>query len=271
MHISIVGCGWLGQPLANQLQLGGHSIVATCRSEEKRQALTLQGYSSHIFQLGDDLSSQALKVVFQSSLLILNLPPGGRHIQPEFYTEQMCQLISEAHKQGMQNIIFISTTAVYAEKQDKVVEHSPLAPATASGKAHQRIEQHVIDVFAEQGCVIRLAGLVGKGRHPATYLAGRKALENGSNLVNLVHQHDVVKAIKAIIEQKRYGDIFHLCSHEHPSRRDYYLWSCAQLQLELPEFCDELQEQKSKFIDAHWTCKRLGLTLTYPSPYNMLD
>lgn len=270
MQISIVGCGWLGQPLAYYLKQRGHRIVATCRSAEKRQTLAQQGYLSRVFQLGDVLTCQALIPVFQSDLLILNLPPGGRNIQADFYTEHMCQLLSEARRQGVAKVIFISTTAVYGEVQGRVVEQSLLAPNTASGKAHQIIEQHLFEVFAQQGCVLRLAGLVGEDRHPAKFLAARKAVENGDQQVNLVHQQDVIAAIYAIIQQNHYAHVFHLCAHEHPTRRDYYAWACAKLGLVPPEFVDEGQKQAGKVIDAKWTCEMLRLTLSYASPYAML-
>ena len=270
MRIAIVGCGWLGQPLAKQLKQSGHSIVATCRSAQKREALEQLGYSSHVYQLGDLLSSDALKAVFQCSLLILNLPPGGRQIQPDYYIEHMCQLLSAARQQGVLQVIFISTTAVYGDIEGKVVEKTPLAPATESGRAHQKIEQHARDVFAGSACVLRLAGLVGTDRHPAKYLAARTDISHGSQVVNLVYQQDVITAIEAIIAQDKYGNIFHLCAHEHPTRHDYYRWACAKLGLELPEFAVEKHEHQGKIIDAHWTCETLGLELSYASPYAML-
>jgi nucleoside-diphosphate-sugar epimerase len=270
MHISIVGCGWLGQPLAEQVKQSGHSTGATCRSPEKRQTLEQLGYSSHVYQLGDALTSDALKAVFQSSLLILNLPPGGRHIQPDFYIEHMCQLLSEARQQGVRHVIFISTTAVYGDMQGRVVEQTPPAPKTESGRAHQIIEQHALEVFAGDACVLRLAGLVGVDRHPAKYLAARTDIRHGSQVVNLVYQQDVITAIEAIIEQDKYAHIFHLCAHEHPTRHDYYRWACAKLGLDLPEFVVESHEHQGKIIDAHWTCETLGLEISYASPYAML-
>lgn len=270
MHISVVGCGWLGQPLAQQLKESGHSIVATCRSEEKHKTLEQQGFLSHIYQLGDASSGDALRAIFRSSLLILNLPPGGRHIQAELYTTQMCRLISEAHQHGVNKLIFVSTTAVYGDVEGEVCEDTPLGPITASGAAHQVIELHAKNVYAQDVCILRLAGLVGEDRHPAKYLAGKKEISGAQQSVNLIHQQDVINAIKAIIQQTQYGQVLHLCADEHPSRQDYYTWACARLGLQAPEFLNEDKANKGKKINAQFSCKTLGLTLIYASPYDML-
>lgn len=271
MQISIVGCGWLGQPLAQQLYQCGHSIVATTRSEEKRFVFQQQGFQGLIYHLGDACQSDSFSLIVQSSLLIVNLPPGGRQIQAAFYIKNICQLITQARLQGVSKLIFISTTAVYGELEGELNERSCIAPVTESAKAHKIIEQHVVAEFAQQACILRLAGLVGQDRHPAKYLAGRHDIALGSQHVNLVHQQDVIQAIESIIRNEAYGHIYHLCAHDHPSRRDYYHWACAKLALPLPEFIEELHPSTGKQINASWTCQTLGIVLNYPSPYDMLN
>ena len=59
MQISIVGCGWLGLPLAINLQESGHNIIATCRSQQKADKLTQLGLNAECFELGDELWSMA--------------------------------------------------------------------------------------------------------------------------------------------------------------------------------------------------------------------
>lgn len=271
MKIAIVACGWLGQPLAQQLLKDGHSVVATCRSAAKQQELQNLGLTTHLFNLGDNLHSAMMQDVLQADLLILNIPPGGKHIQAEFFTHHMCALVQAAKNHGTQKLLFISTAAVYGEVQGEIFEHLLCQPVTLSAKAHLLIEQQVREVFGNNADILRLAGLVGHDRHPAKYLAAKSAVSQGSQGVNLVHQLDVISAIQAIIQQKYYGSIFHLSAHEHPSRQDYYSWACTQLGLQAPEFSVEANPSQGKLINAQWTCQQLGLQLKYSSPYDMLN
>jgi nucleoside-diphosphate-sugar epimerase len=270
MQISIMGCGWLGQPLARQLLRDGHNIVATCRADAKQKQLQQLGFSTQLYNLGDSVNTDAIKSVLQCDLLILNIPPGGKQIQPTFFTKQMCDLVKQAKMVGTKRLLFISTTAVYGEAQGEMHEQSPCTPTTQSAQAHLKIEQQVLASFAHDACILRLAGLVGHDRHPAKHLAAKTNLNNALQPVNLIHQQDVIAAIKLIIEFEHFGHIFHLSAHEHPSREDYYQWACNKLGLLPPTFIDSEEDSPGKKINAKWTCDTLRLDLSYPSPYDML-
>lgn len=270
MKISILACGWLGQPLALQLQNAGHEVMATCRSAAKQQALQECGIRTELYSLGDDLLGHALRSVLQSEVLILNIPPGGRQIQADFYRQQMCNLVAQAKQSGTQRLLFISTTGVYGEVDGDVSEQTQCLGTTPSALAHQQIEQQVQDVFANDAAILRLAGLVGQQRHPARFLAGRTALSEPLHVVNLIHQYDVIQAIQAIISLPQLGQIFHLAAHEHPTREAYYQWACEKLALPAPSFEHQPSDGNGKHINARWTCDTLGLTLRYASPYDML-
>lgn len=271
MQISIVGCGWLGQPLAMSLLNEGHTILATSRSELKQQQLNQLGISTKIYQLGDSLSSETMSSVLQSELLILNIPPGGRKIKADFYTDQMTKLIEQAKLTSVKKLLFISTTAVYGELEGEINEQTAVAPLTPSAIAHVTLEQRALAIFGDNACILRLAGLVGHNRHPAHYLAGKTDLDNPLQRVNLVHQSDVITAIKAIIKQPKFTQILHLSAYEHPTRVDYYTNTCKKLGLIPPLFDHTSSSKDGKVINAYWTCKQLNIELAYPNPFDMLE
>lgn len=271
MQISIVGCGWLGLPLAKHLKDCGHKIVATKRSEEDAEQLSSLGFTGLSYELGDNLSKPYYSPLFKSDLLVLNIPPGRKNFVPEKYTSAMMDLVQQAKERGIKHVIFISTTAVYGEKSRTVYEYSETEPATLSAKAHLKIEQFCQTSFADNTCILRLSGLIGQVRHPIKTLSGRKDLANGQRSVNLIHQEDVIAAITNIIDKKTYGHTLHLSATEHPSRKEYYQWAARQLALEEPEFIplhDALDS--GKLINADLSIEKLGLTLKYPSPYDMI-
>ena len=52
--------------------------------------------------------------------------------------------------------------------------------------------------------ILRLAGLVGPGRHPGRFFAGKSA-PDGQHGVNLVHLEDVIGAIELLLQAPKGG------------------------------------------------------------------
>jgi nucleoside-diphosphate-sugar epimerase len=271
MRIGVCGCGWLGLPLALKLKSSGHRIVATRRSAGAVNELQALGFSAIPYSLGDSLNSTDLQPLFESELIILNIPPGRKSIQAEIFTAHMVKLIEAIALKGDAKLIFISTTSVYGNTLGDITEQTTVNPNTDSGRAHVLIEQAIFKQFKNRASVIRLAGLVSKSRHPARYLAGRTNIPNGQHVVNLVHQLDVINAIQQIINQHVWGQTLHLCATEHPSRNEYYCWAATKLGLLLPKFVAEENIGNGKKIDARYSIKKLCLNLQYPSPFDMLS
>lgn len=270
MNITVIGGGWLGQPLAKKLIEGGHNVVATRRSSEGVEALEAQGIEGHCYQLGDDLASTEVVPLLSSDVLIINIPPGRKDFEPFVFINNMQSLISEAKMCGTSQVIFVSTTAVYGNQTRTVYEYSDTDPKTASAKAHVEIEKHLRKTFADQACVLRLAGLVSQDRHPARSLSGRQDIDNGQQVVNLVHRTDVISAICKIVDAQIYGHTFHLCAQEHPSRAQYYCDAAGKMNLQLPAFNPIEVKDTGKSINCEFTLKTLNYELAYPSPYDMI-
>ncbi|MBC3764524.1 SDR family oxidoreductase [Neptunicella marina] len=273
MKISICGYGWLGLPLALHIQQKGQQIIGTTRTAAKQHQLKQQDLDTVLYSLGDDITSSELQTLFDCDVLILNIAPGRKQLDATAFVKNMTDFIQQAKTAGTKKLLFISTTSVYGEQTGVITESSPLQPTTASGQCHQLIEQVVFDVFAQAGAVMRLAGLVGENRHPARYLAGKTDIANGQHVVNLVHQTDVINAINSLIQHHAFGDIYHLCSHDHPTRQAYYQWACDTLGLPPAQFEESnyAPKDQGKLIDAQQSCQKLGLELRYPSPFDMLN
>lgn len=58
MKISILGCGWLGLPLAKQLIKKGFSVKGSTTSEEKISILKTEGIISFLISLSDSKKSE---------------------------------------------------------------------------------------------------------------------------------------------------------------------------------------------------------------------
>lgn len=270
MQIAIVGCGWLGLPLALSLQTSGHKVVATCRSQQKVHELNTLGLDAEKFELGDTLTDNRLARLFGCEILVLNIPAGSKTVKTDCFTQHIQALLKHSAMGKIQHIIFISTTSVYPNNSGIYTAQSPPHPATQSGKVNLAIEALVRENFADCSSIIRLAGLVGKGRHPAHYLAGKSNLLNPDNVVNLVHQEDVIHSIECIIKNNIWAQTLVLSATEHPTRQDYYSWAAKKMNLAPPSFIEALGQPSGKLIDASASLDILGMTLKYTSPYDML-
>lgn len=271
MRIAVTGCGWLGLPLAKELALSDHDIVATRRLKNDVKALTILGFTGIQFSLGDNLYSENLAPIFNCDLLVLNIPVGRKSQAADNFIENIESLLHYASRSKIQHLIFVSTTSVYGSSSGHITEQSPVNPVTESAKINVKIEQLLSTYFGDKGTILRLAGLVGSDRHPAKYLAGKTDLTHPQQVVNLIHQTDVIKAIRKIIEKNVWGDMLLLCAQTHPTRDSYYTWAANKLGLTAPQFVTmDDKADKGKIIDGTKSLSKLDMQLDYPSPYDML-
>ncbi|MCY7295333.1 oxidoreductase [Alteromonas sp. a30] len=263
--ISILGAGWLGFALAEQLQSTGNSIRLSKQTQDDVNTLKAQGWEAAAFSLG-----QSLPDTLVSEIAIINIPPRRRTVDPVLFFRNVCLLCDELMQKGTQRILFISTTSVYGE-QPGIIDHtSPTSPKTDSGKAHVNIEHHLLQHYPHQVSILRLAGLVGGTRHPINSLAGKTNIAQPYQPVNLVHRKDVINTINAILDKDAWGETFLLCSTEHPTKQEYYTWAATQLSLKPPQFVETPIPENPRQIDCQNTLSRLNVKLVYPSPFDMI-
>lgn len=237
----------------------------------KARSIQEKGITPVLYALSDD--STAIASHCKHATLILNIPPGRKKPELSEFTQQMKALIDRAVKAQIAHIVFISTTSVYGDNNDGVIdETSTPQPETASAKAHVAIEQHLLNHEALNHCkvnIVRLAGLTGPDRHPINSLSG-KTLQAGNKPVNLVHVQDVVAALTTIIAQVPSQKVFHLCSLSHPKRGEYYTHAAHQRNLEAPTFSDTELAAQGKQIDAKQSWQALDITPKYVHPNLMI-
>ncbi len=261
MKVSICGCGWLGLPLARHLKKAGFRVQGTKRTEAAAQALCDEGIKG--FPLTLPLTNEQLPVTndfFDCDVMVLNVPPGRQTALSMQYASTMLTLCDEAKRRGVQQLIFISTTAVYGDVKGVITEVTTPDPITESGKAHYEIEQGLIVSWGDRVTILRLAGLFGPNRHPVKFLSGREGIQQGGAPVNLIHQHDCIRAITAILTSQPKQNVFHLASSQHPSRSEYYTTMAKKVGLAIPEFSDN-EGGSAKKIDASFSCEQLNLVL----------
>ena len=158
----------------------------------------------------------------------------------------------------LKRIIFISSTSVYAEQNVEVDEETLPQSDEPSGKLHIAVEQALMKLQVPLA-ILRCGGLIGPGRHPGRFFAGKYDIPNGMAPVNLIHLADVLGVIQMVIEEQLDG-VINVVAPDHPSRAAFYTQAARDGGYELPQFIQELRSWKS-------VSPALLLSLNYPFVY----
>lgn len=247
-RVGVIGCGWLGLPLAISLINEGYQINGSTTSEEKFTLLKKEGILPFLISLHEDnIGGDTKDFLTDIDVLIVNVPPKLRGTKKENYIKKIELLHEEVKKHTVKKIIFVSSTSVYGAIEGVVTEESIPQPSTESGKqllAAENIFKNDADL---QTTVIRFGGLIGPNRHPITMLSGRQELSNGHHPINLIHLDDCIGIITAVIENSWWNIILNGVHPDHPTKRKYYTNKAIELELQIPDY-KEGNSKKGKKI-----------------------
>ncbi len=216
--IAILGCGWLGLPLAISFLESGFFVVGSTTSEDKLDALNSAGINGIVWSLNDGNSVQTLDFFADMDVLILNIPPSKSkgEIKYSKALSAFCSKISLKTR-----VIFVSTTSVYPNDialatEDYCWQKEDLLEETVQA------EIELTKVLDSRLTILRLAGLIGLNRHPIFSLSGKQDVFNGNSPVNLIHLNDAIGLLKTIVEKKFWGEILNGCFPIYPTRAENY-------------------------------------------------
>lgn len=243
MQVTIIGCGWLGLPLAKSLNSLNFLVHGSTTSKTKLDILRENGIQPFLFS---DEHSQLPNDVFDSDVAVVCIPPSKSSDYIGLLKNLIQQFSNKTH------FIFTSSTSVYEgtgemNETSTIFQNSKMALAECCFKELQ-----------SRTTIIRLAGLIGNGRHPGRFLSG-KEIEHGGIPVNLIHLEDVISALLQVIQAPK-ADMFNLCYPDHPTKMDYYTRKAKDIHCEPPIFLSNAGDGKR--IDGS------KFTVEYPFQYN---
>ena len=268
--VAIVGLGWLGMPLALSLTARGWQVTGSKTTQDGVEAARMCGIESYPLRLEPELICDAddLDALMNVDALVITLPARRAGPGEEFYLQAMQEIVDSALAHRIPRIIFTSSTSVYGNFNGTAKEGTPRNPVTASGRVLKDLEDWLHNLPGTSVDILRLAGLVGPGRHPGRFFAGKTA-PDGQHGVNLVHLEDVIGAITLLLQAPKGGHIYNICAPLHPARSTFYPAMARQLDLPAPQFLDASQNDKGKIIDGSRITKELGFDYQYPDPLLM--
>lgn len=246
--IGVLGCGWLGLPLAKKLLDLGYKVKGTTTSTNKIENLKKSGIDPYLIQVTDTKIEGSIAQFLESvDIIIINIPPRLRGKGPkENYVRKVVLLIKELEKAQVPKVIFISSTSVYSDEQGEVNEDTVPLPASESGKQLLESEKQVRDSSEFESAIIRFGGLIGPDRHPVTMLSGRKNLSGGNAPTNLIHLDDCIGIITTIIEKNGWGELINGVYPEHPIKSEYYAQMALKKNIQPPEYQENDSDNHKK-------------------------
>ncbi|MFV8351946.1 SDR family oxidoreductase [Flavobacterium sp. XS2P14] len=263
--ISILGCGWLGLPLAKALVKNEYLVSGSTTSIEKIAVLENAGIEPFLIVLSENKTIGNLtEFLADSEILIIDIPPKLRGSETENFVSKIRNIIPFIEKSAVQKVLFISSTSVYNDGDAFVSEKTIARPATESGKQLLEIEQLLQNNIHFKTTVLRFGGLIGEDRHPVKFLAGRENLENPNAPINLIHQEDCIGIINAILSQQVWGETLNAVTPYHPTRAEYYTQKAVELNLALPKFTTGSNSNR-KIILSDYLETVLKYTFTQPN------
>lgn len=239
--VAILGCGWLGLPLAKALLAQGYRVVGTTTSAEQVPLLAAAGIEPHLLQLGPEFvaadEARLTRLLQQASLLVLNVPP--RAAVAGGYPQLLRPVHRAVAAARLKAVLFVSTTGVYPDEPRPMYETDAVSTRDAASDV-LRTEGHFVPRYSQwQSTVVRLGGLIGPDRAPGRFLAGRRDLPQGGAPVNLLHLTDAVGVLTTIINQNIWGHTLNVCAASHPTRREFYPAAAQHIGLAAPTFRSE--------------------------------
>jgi nucleoside-diphosphate-sugar epimerase len=253
----VIGCGWLGMPFAENLVKNGNKVIGSTTSPEKMGPLRDAGITPILLSV--EKNDDPLNDFSSCNYILLNIPPSSLK---EKFAEAMVSLSLHFHPKA--KIIFISSTSVYADKNQTAKESDELDGEARNALYIIEAEKSLQKALKERLTIIRMAGLVGAERHPAKFMSG-KTYDNGKNKINLIHLEDCIGLIDKVVQQNYFGEILNGCSTEHPAKMEYYAWAADQIDITPPVFKDN--EGKWKKISNKKSKTSLKYNYKYSTPY----
>lgn len=267
MSISVLGCGWLGFPLAQHIIKEHLPVNGSTTTAKKLTLLRQSGIQPYHIHLPDSLNDPETESFWKADVLFLNIPPGRKTRDVESVYPSLIEKVTQkvVGDGSAPWVIFASSTSVYGDsggvlKEEDIKKNPPSKPSgRAIREAESILQNSPLDVT-----ILRLGGLYGYNRHPIRQLSG-KTLDDAAKPVNLIHQADCIQVILQIIKKEKKNNVYNVVSDGHPPRKEFYQSAARRFNLPLPEFRSS-KRRDYKIVSNEKLKKELDYSFIYPNP-----
>ncbi|WMW78032.1 NAD-dependent epimerase/dehydratase family protein [Flavobacterium sp. 20NA77.7] len=262
--ISILGCGWLGLPLAKSLLLKGYEVKGSTTSKSKLEVFKNVGILPFQIQLeAHQIIGTVEEFLNETNVLLIAIPPGLRKVNSTLeemtFVNKVKTLIRFIEKSGIQKVLFVSSTSVFGDRFPivEITEETIPNPDTESGKQLAIAETLLQSNPHFKTTVIRFGGLIGEDRNPINQLQ-HKTIPNPDAPINLIHQMDCIGIIETILAEEKWNEVYQASGINTLTRRAYYTAKAKELGIRNPIF-----EEKIASKGKHILSKKIEKELNY--------
>jgi nucleoside-diphosphate-sugar epimerase len=246
MRALIVGCGYVGFPLAAELARRGHEVFGLRRSAGTDDALRHGGVTPLQADLTQPATLEKLPRDFDWVVNCVASGGGDANDYRQLYLDGMRNLIAwllaaPESTRRPPRLVYTSSTGVYGQNDGSLVdETSPTEPLTETAKILVGTEQLLLAAGRAKNfpaMILRAAGIYGpeRGYLLKQFLRGEARIEgDGSRTLNMIHRDDLISAIIAALEHGRAGEIYNAADDEPVSQLEFYQWLADKLGRPLP-------------------------------------
>jgi nucleoside-diphosphate-sugar epimerase len=271
MRVLIVGCGYVGLPLATELVRQGHEVFGLRRSAtSKLEAAGITALTADVTRPetlaglprdfdwvvncvssggGDAEDYRKLYLEGTRNLIEWLLPMSAsspRPSPPLTAEERVAEgremrIASDGPLATLPKFVYTSSTGVYGQNDGSLVdESSPTEPATETSRVLVETEKLLLKSATERkfsAVIVRAAGIYGPGRGYLLkqFLRGEARIEGeGGRLLNMIHRDDLIGIIIAALERGQPGTIYNAVDTEPVTQRDFFEWLAGTLGKPMP-------------------------------------
>ena len=231
--ILIVGCGDLGSAVALQLAQKGHRVVGV-----RRSATALSNIE--IIQ-ADVTQPETLKKLeeIQPDLLIYCVAVSGQtdaHYKAAYVDGLRNVLATQANNAALQHVFFVSSTRVYGQQTDAVLDENTPAMAADFGGERLLEGERLLNDLTCGHTVLRLSGIYGPGRLRMINLAKTPELWPAQNSwTNRIHRDDAANFLVFLVQKVLHQTPIALCyivtDSASVSQYEVLHWLATQLRI----------------------------------------
>ncbi len=239
----------------------GISVKGSTTSKDRLSVLKDAGIEPfQVVVSAEGAEGNVSEFMASADVLIVDFPPGLRKNPQLDYAGAIEKLAQAVEASGVKKVIFVSSISVYQETEAFPIYTEDAAPnaISASGKEIASAEKKLLQNPIFDTTVIRFGGLIGAGRHPVKYLAGKTGLANPLGPVNLIHLKDCLQVIKKVLKNDIFGEVYNAVYPLNPPRENYYTAKAREAGLEIPQF-DHSKPSVGKIISASKLMRELGV------------
>lgn len=270
----IFGCGYLGKRVATRWVAAGDEVFGITRYASGCLDLEDNGILPVVADVMDRDSLRNLPK--PDTVLVAVGHDRASGVSMESLYVGGLRNILECLPPGVQRLIYVGSTGVYGQSDDRWVDESSMCQPTREGgraclRAEVLLQSHSL---GQRSVILRMAGIYGPARIPR-----RKDLQAGlpieapsEGYLNLIHVDDAASVVMAADQYAPLPSLY-CVSDGHPViRREYFRELAALLNAPEPKFQrpspDSHAAQRataSKRVSNRRILEELGVELRYPT------